>query len=372
MSYSQEERNRVLSLCSSSYTITEISRMTGVPRGTIYRWINNEIITSNDNKKISFREAYDLKRRVKRLETIIDFLQEVNCTTYSTNVDKCKIVESKADKYGVKMMCAALKLDKGTYYNYANRGKHGRTFDVIKKEKLTPIIEDIFTESKGIYGAPKICAILRERGYSASVKFVSGIMRENGWFSSRGGAKRKYINQKRTNVIKRQFKVSKPNEVWVGDVTEFKIDGLALYLCVVLDLYARKVIAFRISRFNNTQLTKRTIKEAFDSREKPEGTTFHSDQGNNYTSRRYQDYLKECGITQSFSKPGTPYDNSVMESFFKNLKNERLYIMNPHTEKEFKQEVCWYIRFYNSERPHETNHYMTPEAFESQYYKKQQ
>lgn len=195
-------------------------------------------------------------------------------------------------------------------------------------------------------------------------------MRENGWVSSRGGAKRKYINQKRTNVIKRQFKVSKPNEVWVGDVTEFKIDGLALYLCVVLDLYARKVIAFRISRFNNTQLTKRTLKEAFDSREKPEGTTFHSDQGNNYTSRRYQDYLKECGITQSFSKPGTPYDNSVMESFFKNLKNERLYIMNPHTEKEFKQEVCWYIRFYNSERPHETNHYMTPEAFESQYYKK--
>ena len=161
MSYSQEERDRVLSLCSSSYSATEISRTTGIPRDTIYRWINNEIITSNDNKKISFREAYDLKRRVKRLETIIDFLQEINCTTYSTNVDKCKIVESKVDKYGVKMMCAALKLDKGTYYNYANRGKHGRTFDVIKKEEFTPIIEDIFTESKGIYGAPKICAILR-------------------------------------------------------------------------------------------------------------------------------------------------------------------------------------------------------------------
>ena len=86
MSYSQEEQDRVLSLCSSSYSITEISLMTGISRGTIYRWINNEIITSNDNKKISFREAYDLKRRVKRLETIIDFLQEVNFTTYSTNV----------------------------------------------------------------------------------------------------------------------------------------------------------------------------------------------------------------------------------------------------------------------------------------------
>lgn len=79
-------------------------------------------------------------------------------------------------------------------------------------------------------------------------------------------------------------------------------------------------------------------------------------------------FLRDCNVLQSFSKPGTPYDNSVMESFFKNLKNERLYSMNPKTEKEYIREINWYMNFYNGERPHETLQYKTPNEAETLYY----
>ncbi len=107
------------------------------------------------------------------------------------------------------------------------------------------------------------------------------------------------------------------------------------YICVVLDLYARKVIAYKISRHNSTQLTKTVVKMAYEKRHPTEELLFHSDQGSNYTSNEFRKYLKSIHITQSFSNPGMPYDNSVMESFFGNFKREALYRYRFKSEKDF-------------------------------------
>ena len=121
-------------------------------------------------------------------------------------------------------------------------------------------------------------------------------------------------------------------------------------------------------RIHSTQLTKRTFKLAYESRQPKDNLLFHSDQGANYTSRTFMTYLKQLNVQQSFSRKGTPYDNSVCESFFANMKREELYRRNYKTKTEFFNGVHNYIAFYNSERPHSLLRYQTPDKYEEMYY----
>ncbi len=98
---------------------------------------------------------------------------------------------------------------------------------------------------------------------------------------------------------------------------------------------------------------------------------FHSDQGSNYVSETFRILLKQLGVTQSFSNPGNPYNNSVMESFFKSMKTEKLYRTDFRSEKEFKTAVKEYIEFCNEKRPHSVLCYRTPNKFEEEYINRQ-
>ena len=192
----------------------------------------------------------------------------------------------------------------------------------------------------------------QDRGYAISESTVAKIMHENGMFYIRACAKTLYKEhqERKANILQQQFQVSRPNEVWVSDVTYFSVFGRMYYICVVLDLYARKVIAYKISQHNSTQLTKSTVKAAYGTRKPNESLLFHSDQGSNYTSSGFRKYLKSLNIIQSFSNPGMPYDNSVMESFFGSFKREALYRYRFKTEKDFFEGVAIYIHFYNGKR----------------------
>ena len=139
------------------------------------------------------------------------------------------------------------------------------------------------------------------------------------------------------------------------------------YICAIIDLFARRVIAHKVGFSNSTHLTKETFKSAYESRRPEAGLVFHSDQGSNYRARVFADYLKVRGVTQSFSKPGVPYDNSVMESFFSSMKREELYRYRYRSEREFRAAIDKYIEFYNTERPHESIRYKTPQKKEEEY-----
>ena len=134
-----------------------------------------------------------------------------------------------------------------------------------------------------------------------------------------------------------------------------------------MDLYARRVIAHKVGYSNNTHLTKETFRMAYELRKPEPGLIFHTDQGANYRSRSFSDYLNLRAVTQSFSKPGVPYDNSVMETFFASMKQEELYRYNYRSEREFRAAVDRYIDFYNTKRPHKTLHYKTPVQKEENY-----
>ena len=281
-----------------------------------------------------------------------------------------EVIKSLSDEYTVNILCEALKVAKGSYYNHILRNKNGNTKAANRKSEMFPVIEQIFHDYNEIFGSSKIYAILKDRGYAISESTVAKIMHENGMFSIRACAKTLYKQhqERKANILQQQFQVSRPNKVWVSDVTYFSVFGRMYYICVVLDLYARKVIAYKISRHNSTQLTKATVKAAYGTRKPTEILLFHSDQGGNYTSSEFRKYLKSLNIIQSFSNPGMPYDNSVMESFFGSFKREALYRYRFKTENDFFEGVATYINFYNNDRPHSVLMNRTPDKFESKYF----
>ena len=128
------------------------------------------------------------------------------------------------------------------------------------------------------------------------------------------------------------------------------------------------MISHTIGFRNSTQLTKHALNTAYVERLPGSELILHTDQGSNYTSSAFQKCAKNLNITQSFSRAGNPYDNSVMESFFKTLKQEELYRRNYRSERDLKESIVRYIHFYNSERIHSMNFYRTPDKYEEEYY----
>lgn len=124
-------------------------------------------------------------------------------------------------------------------------------------------------------------------------------------------------------MLQQQFNPLKPNQVWVSDITMFRLKEKNFYICVILDLYSRAVVGYKIGIKNSTQLTKSTFKLAYINRRPQSGWMFHSDNGDNYCCRTFQTYLIKLNVEQSFSRPYVPYDNSVMESFFASMKRDK-------------------------------------------------
>ena len=167
-----------------------------------------------------------------------------------------------------------------------------------------------------------------------------------------------------------QFSVSTPNHVWVSDTTCFNLNNQHYYICVIIDLFSRKVVAYSISPKHSTQLITGAFKAAFENRKPGDGLIFHSDRGSQYTSYTLEKLLKTCKVEHSFSPTGRPCHNAVMESFFSSMKKEELYRASYHSAGELKKRVGKYIEFYNVERPHATLDYKTPNTYERLFYER--
>ena len=127
------------------------------------------------------------------------------------------------------------------------------------------------------------------------------------------------------NLIQQNFKAEKRIQVWGGDITYLKTKLGWVYLAAVIDLYNREVIGYAVSKKIDTELVKQALGNAIARSGIAEGLVFHSDRESQYASCGYQKMLAEHGIEGSMSKPGCPYDNASMESFFATLKKERIY-----------------------------------------------
>ncbi len=371
--YTAEEKQTVLNRFSKGDSIASIVSGTGIPRSTIYTWIKKSTAPESEKKKVTLKDYYQLKQRADRLAGIIEILKSVGCTVSDPLEIKLPALEALQDQYSVRMLCEALDVPRGTYYNYIFRNKRNLTQYAKRREELCLEIRRIYDDSHQIFGAAKIRAVMKESGIRISKEMVTELMREMGLFSIRQDAKKIYDKDQRLlkNHLNQQFTVERPNEVWVSDVTYFRLNNINYYICVIIDLFSRMVIGYRVSRNNSTQLVKSTFKTAFERRQPTEPLIFHTDRGANYRSKTFCAFLHSLGVKQSFSKTHCPYDNSVMESFFSSFKREELYRTKYRSEYEFRTAVDKYMVFYNEERPHAKNRYQTPLRKEQDYYDKQ-
>ena len=288
MLISTEEKRSLVARYRAGESVAELCADSGVPRSTFYTWIRPYTVTMTDSGyAVSQQEFIKMKQKLQKLEQKIEILQKVNCTVSAPLQDKLQELAKLYGQYSVHALCEALCVSRGTFYNHIFRRKVVTAYDkrrVVMKEH----IQAAFDESQQRFGANKIAAVLAERGIRTSPKYVAELMREMGLQSVSVYSKRDYQKSerlaKKQNILQRQFKVDEPNRVWISDVTCFKVNGKYLYVCVILDLFSRKVVAHRVSPKNSTYLVTSTFRQAYQNRNEPQQLMFHSDQGPQYTS----------------------------------------------------------------------------------------
>ena len=231
------------------------------------------------------------------------------------------------------------------------------------------VVKAIFRESRGSAGARTIALIATERGYPLSRYRTTRLMREQQLASCQQPKHRyKRASQEHVcipNRLDQQFSPSRPNQVWCGDVTYLWAGSRWVYLAVVLDLYARKPVGWAVSTSPNTALTAKALTMAYESRGRPSGVLFHSDQGGHYTSRAYRQLLWRYRFTQSLSRRGHCYDNAPMERLFRSFKSEWMPTLGFQSLDEANRAVWDYLAgYYSQVRPHCHNRGKTPNAAE--------
>ena len=153
------------------------------------------------------------------------------------------------------------------------------------------------------------------------------------------------------NILRRQFNPPAPNMVWVSDITFITTAKGHVYLCVIIDLFARKVIAWAVSSSSNAKFVTELLLRAWRLRKNPKSVIFHSDRGSQYTSNLFRRLLDE------------------IESFFKSLKKEEINRRKFSRIEEVKQSVFSYIEgYYNKKRPHRANNGLSPDEREAEFW----
>ena len=374
MKYSNKEKLSIVARCQQGESIATLSNELAIPRSTLYRWLKS-FPTDSAGKplKFSYQEYTLLQRKVEKLQNIITILKSADCLVSAPLRERLHALEPFYGKYEIHTICEALDVDRGTFYNHMLRNKRENAWFEKRRQEYCQVIRDVFDEYHQVLGGEKIRTILIQRGHQISAEYVSRLMREMGLSSVRTTAKKEYLKlrepERKKNLLQQQFTATQPNQRWVSDVSCFKLGDHYFYVCVIIDLFSRKVIAYKISKRNSTQLITATFKMAYEERQPPSGLIFHSDRGAQYTSHRFQQLLHEHNTEQSFSQPGKPHDNAVAESFFASLKKEELYRREHPSDRAFQASVASYIEFYYTKRPHRTLKNLTPCQMEENFSK---
>lgn len=280
-----------------------------------------------------------------------------------------KIIQELVHEFNLAILLDILNLARATYYYHLKRLTHKD-----KDNELKELIQGIYTEHKGRYGYRRIHLELRNRGYHVNHKKVQRLMSELD-LKARIRANRRYnsykgeVGKKADNLIKRDFKASKPLEKCYTDITEFSIPASdqKLYLSPVLDGYNGEIIAYHLSSSPNLQQLQAMLNEAFPE-ETYQDTILHSDQGWQYQHAYYHNFLEDRGMKPSMSRKGNSLDNGMMESFFGTLKTEMFYGF----EKEFTSlealelAISEYIDYYNNKRIKLTLKGLSPVQYRTQ------
>ena len=263
---------------------------------------------------------------------------------------KYRVIERFRGKNSIEDMCKVFGVSRSGYYDWRNRQEQPN-----KDQWLIDLITQAQIKSKQTYGHRRIQRwLLRKHKKHVNLKVILRVMRRYDLLSQIRRV-RPYMQYQKAlhkypNLLDRRFDQVLPNRFWVTDITYIHTAKGMVYMCAVMDLCGKMVLAYRIGTDMTTSLVTDTIRDAKQKEMVTDGLALHSDQGSQYTSQAYFDLVKSYHIQPSMSSPGCPYDNSAMENFFGNLKTECLHRLKFSCKAEVEQAVDEYVQFYNFER----------------------
>jgi putative transposase len=283
-----------------------------------------------------------------------------------------QFIEDHRTEFPVIRMCKVLDVSPSGYYAWRGRPPSKRE---MANRELTEKIKTEFKKSGETYGSPRIYQIMRKLGLMCSKNRVVRLMKAEGLRAKqtkryKSTTKRNKSHRAAPNLLNREFSAERPNQKWLADITYIPTLEGWLYLAAILDLFSRKIVGWAMSDRMTTDLTLAALKMAIRQRQPGPDLIHHSDQGSQYTDKRYQDMLKAHKIRSSMNGVATWYDNAPMESFFGTLKSEHVYQYIYQTRDEARPDLFYYIEgFYNRRRLHSSLGYLSPEAHEQLYHK---
>ncbi|WP_263853881.1 IS3 family transposase [Levilactobacillus cerevisiae] len=267
-------------------------------------------------------------------------------------------------------MCQFLGVSRAAYYKWRHRCPHQRESE---NEEIYKYIKELEEKHHYIFGVKRLVAYVnKETKYHVSAGRIRRLMRKHGIKASilvakhdRKAERKEFIlgNKLLTPNAKHDFHPARPNEVWVTDCSELQYgikNGGKIRVSAIKDLYDHSVIAWRIEPTETAALVTDTFSAALLANQGVKPNIVHSDQGSSYTSGQYNTALAGAGVTHSMSRPGTPGDNSPMESLWSHMKTEYFDFEKPLSLEEITALVADFMNWYNNSRRQPTLNGMTP------------
>lgn len=283
---------------------------------------------------------------------------------------KYAFIEQHRHELPVNLMCRELGICRSRFYAYQKEpaSLHSRT-DLVLREHIVRIT----AKHRGTPGALKTYKLLQAEGIACGIHRTARLRKLEGIrttrtkkFSVKPSAEQ--AQPAVPDLVKREFTVSAPNKVWVGDMTCIRTREGWLHLAMVLDLFARRIVGWAVAYTQDVSLPSAAMQMAIDQRKPEEGLIFHSDQGSVYGSKSYRSQLTEYGIRASMSRRGNCHDNAVAESLFSSLKNEVIHGRVFANREDAQAVVVDYVEvYYNRLRLHQSLNYQTPVQVESNF-----
>lgn len=280
-----------------------------------------------------------------------------------------RFIERYAQQFNVGRMCRVLQVSRAGYYAWRKRRPSERQE---ANQQLLKLLRKLFWAHQKRYGYRRIHAIARKE-IPCGIHRVARLMRQDGLRVPRRRPYRVTTQSKHRlpvapNILGREFAAAAPNHIWLSDITYVPTYQGWLYLAIVLDLYARRVVGWAMEPYLADLLTRKALKMALRRRQPAPTLLHHSDRGIQYASSSYRHLLLGQGATISMSRKGNALDNAPMESFFATLKKELIHRVDYQTRREAKSSIFEYIEgFYNPVRIHSALRYHTPVGYEALY-----
>jgi len=288
-------------------------------------------------------------------------------------------VDDHREDYGVEPICAELPIAPSTYYEQkARQADPSRIPAHVRRDTvLCKQIERVWDKSRKLYGARKVWRQLHRESIKVARCSVERLMRRLGIAGVTRGRKPQTtipdeLALRPADLVQRNFTASRPNQLWVADLTYVATWAGFVYVAFVIDVFSRRIVGWRVSRSLRSDLALDALEQALYARPNTEHLVHHSDRGVQYLSLRYTERLIEAGIEPSVGSVGDSYDNALAETIIGLYKTEVIHQEGPWRDADHVEfETLDWVDWFNNQRLLEPIGYIPPAEFEELYYQRQ-